>query len=216
PAHDQRRILQEIIQHLKSPKRFKKLTFLFHPEWTRLVQEAKTDQGDLREIEHFEAVLHLVEVREMREILGKRWDRQTDGLALPRAQELGAKPEEAMGAYAAQLERAVTWMDEQWGRLKTEMAEVGLKWELLFKRLPLQRYKAAEATRIVQLIRDHLIPLTDKQVENLEIKGVKDVRAQWLKAVRAVEATDASRPLLKTFEQAFKAIDFDVYEKAWN
>jgi very-short-patch-repair endonuclease len=215
PAGDQIRILQEIIQHLKSPKKFKKLTSLFHPEWSRLAQEAKTDQGELKEIEHFEAVLHLVAIRQMRDSLSKRWDRQMEGLSAPRAEEMGPKPEETMFAYAVKLERAVQWMDEHWGRLKTEMVDVGLKWELLFNRLPLQPHKEAEATRIVHLIRDQLMPLTEKQVENLEVKGLKGIRDQWLKTIRAVEPTDASRPLLKTFEQAFKGIDYDAYDKAW-
>src|SRR5206468_3777573 len=212
---DQIRILQEIIQHMKSPRRFKKLTSLLHPEWSRLTQDARTDQGEPREVEHFEAVLQFIETRLMRENLCKRWDRQMEGLAAPRSQDVGPKPEETMAAYGAQLEKAVTWMDEHWGRLKAEMAEVGLKWELLFKRLPLKPHQETEALRIVDLIRDQLIPLTGKHVANLEIKGLKDRRTQWLKVVRSVDATEVSRPLLKTLEQAFKAIDYDAYDKAW-
>src|SRR3989441_3378629 len=215
PAQDQIRILQEIIQHMKSPRRFKKLTSLLHPEWSRLTQDARTDQGEPKEIEHFEAVLQFIETRLMRENLCKRWDRQMEGLAAPRSQDMGPKPEETMGAYGAQLEKAVTWTDDHWGRLKAEMAEVGLKWELLFKRLPLKPHQETEALRIVDLIRDQLIPLTGKHVANLEIKGLKDRRTQWLKVVRSVDATEVSRPLLKTLEQAFKAIDYDAYDKAW-
>ncbi|PYO02883.1 MAG: hypothetical protein DMD91_03015 [Candidatus Rokuibacteriota bacterium] len=215
PAPDQIRILQEIIRHLKSPKRFKKLTSLLHPEWSRLTQDARTDHGELKEVEHFEAVLQFVEIRLMRENLCKRWDRQMEGLSAPRSQDMGPRPEEAMAAYGVRLDHAVTWIEAHWGRLKAEMADVGLKWELLFKRLPLRPQQEAEAFRIVDLIRDQLIPLTGKHVANLEIKGLKDRRTQWLKTIRSVDATDASRPLLKTLEQAFKAIDYDAYDKAW-
>jgi very-short-patch-repair endonuclease len=214
-AQDQIRILQEIVQHLKSPKRFKKLTSLFHPEWSKLTQESKTDQGELREIEHFEAVLHLVEIGLTRDKLCKRWDRQMEGLAAPASQDMGPKPEETMSVYGAKLEKAVKWMDEQWGPLKKEVTEVGLKWEMLFHRLPLKPQQAAEAARIVHLIRDQLIPITGKQVENLELKDMKGKRGQWLNTIRAVEPTEASRALLKTLEQAFKAIDYDAYDKAW-
>src|SRR6059036_2716424 len=82
-VQDRIRILQEIILHLKSPKQFKKLKSLFHPEWTRLTQEAKTDQGELKEIEHFEAVLHFLQIRQVRENLCKRWDRQMAGRSVP-------------------------------------------------------------------------------------------------------------------------------------
>src|SRR2546427_306383 len=215
PAPDQIRILQEIIEHLKSPKKFKKLTSLFHPEWSRLTQEAKTDQGELKEVEHFEAVLHFLQIRQVRENLCKRWDRQMAGRSVPGSEGMGPKPEETMFAYAVKLEAAVNWMDEHWGKLKTEMAEVGLKWELLFNRLPLQPHKESETARIVHLIRDQLIPLTDKQVETVEIKGLKGVRERWLKTIRSLEPTEVSRPLLKTFEQAFKDIDYDAYDKAW-
>lgn len=215
PAPDQIRILQEIIEHLKSPKKFKKLTSLFHPEWSRLTQEAKTDQGELKEVEHFEAVLHFLQIRQVRENLCKRWDRQMAGRSVPSSEGMGPKPEETMFAYAVKLEAAVNWMDEHWGKLKTEMAEVGLKWELLFNRLPLQPHKESETARIVHLIRDQLIPLTDKQVETVEIKGLKGVRERWLKTIRSLEPTEVSRPLLKTFEQAFKDIDYDAYDKAW-
>jgi very-short-patch-repair endonuclease len=215
PVQDQIRILKEIIQHRKSPKKFKHVTSLLHPEWSRLTQEAKTDQGELKETEHFEAVLHLVEVQQLRDTLRKRWDRQMEGLAAPSAQEMGPKPEETMSAYAAKLEKAVKWMDERWAALKTEMGEVGLKWEALLNRLPLQRQKEGEAARIVQLIRDQLIPNAGKQLANLELKDLKGKRDQWLKTVRAVQATEASRALLKAFEQAFRAIDYDAYDKAW-
>jgi hypothetical protein len=214
-VQDQIRILQEIIQHLKSPKKFKKLTALFHPEWSRLAQDARTDQGELKEIEHFEAVLHLVQVRLMRDKLCKRWDRQMEGLAAPASQDMGPKPEETMSVYGFKLDRAVKWMDEQWAPLKKEAAEVGLKWEMLFHRLPLLPQQAAEAARIVHLIRDQLIPICSKQVENLELKDMKGKRGQWLSTIRAVEPTPASRTLLKTLELAFKAIDYDAYDKAW-
>src|SRR5207245_10291197 len=147
------------------------------------------------------------ETRLMRENLCKRWDRQMEGLAAPRSQDMGPKPEETMAAYGAQLEKAVTWMDEHWGRLKAEMAEVGLKWELLFKRLPLKPHQETEALRIVDLIRDQLIPLTGKHVANLESKGLKDRRTQWLKAARSGAAPEAARPLLPTLEQAGQHID---------
>jgi very-short-patch-repair endonuclease len=214
-AQDQIRILKEIIGHLKSPKKFKKLTSLLHPEWARLKQEAKTDQGELTELEHFEAVLHFVEIQQLRDNLRKRWDRQMEGLTAPSSQELGPKPEETIAAYGAKLEKAVKWMNERWAPLKTEMSEVGLKWEALLNRLPLQRQKEGEATRIVQLIRDQLIPIAGKQLANLELKDLKGKRDQWLKAIRAVQPNEASRALLKAFEQAFKAIDYDAYDKAW-
>src|SRR5207244_12901389 len=72
-----------------------------------------------------------------------------------------------------------------------------------------------EAARIVHRLRAELIPLTDKQVETVEIKGLKGVRERWLKTIRSLEPTEVSRPLLKTFEQAFKDIDYDAYDKAW-
>src|SRR5438309_11794465 len=91
--------------------------------------------------------------------------------------------------------------------IKCEMSELEHKCEPLFNRLPLQQQKEAEAARIIQLIRDQLIPLAGKQLENLELKDLKGKRAQWLKTVRAVKPTEASAALLKTLEQAFKAID---------
>src|SRR5437879_9151397 len=138
-VQDQIRILQEIILHLKSPKQFKKLKSLFHPEWTRLTQEAKTDQGELKEIEHFEAVLHLVEVQQLRDNVRKRWDRQMEGMAAQASQEMGRKTEEPMSGYAATLEKAAKWTDERWGALKGEMAELALKWEPLCNGDPLRR-----------------------------------------------------------------------------
>src|SRR5256712_11525338 len=45
--------------------------------------------------------------------------------------------------------------------------------------------------------------------------GSEGKRDQWLKTVRAVKPTEASAALLKTLEQAFKAIDYDAYDKAW-
>jgi len=214
-AQDQMRILKEIIGHLKSPKKFKKLTSLLHPEWARLKQEAKTDQGELTEVEHFEAVLHFVEIQQLRDNLRKRWDRQMEGLTAPSSHEMGAKPEETMAAYGAKLEKAVKWMEERWAPLKSEMSEVGLKWEAALNRLPLQPRKEGEAARIVHLIRDQLIPIAGKQLANLELKDLKGKRDQWLKTIRSVQATDASRALLKAFEQAFRAIDYDAYDKAW-
>src|SRR3989442_13916270 len=109
---------------------------------------------------------------------------------------MGLKPEETMSAYAAKLEKAAKWIDERWGALKGEMAELGLKWEPLFNRLPLQRQKEAEPARTVQLIRDHLIPLAGKQLEKLELKGLRGNRAHWRKTVRPVKLTDASAALL--------------------
>jgi len=48
-------------------------------------------------------------------------------------------------------------MEEHWGRLKAEMADVGLKWEILFKRLPL-RPPGSRSDQDRGLIRDQLIP----------------------------------------------------------
>src|SRR5207247_2535159 len=133
---------------------------------------------ELKEVEHFEAVLHFLQIRQVRENLCKRWDRQMAGRSVPSSEGMGPKPEETMFAYAVKLEAAVNWMDEHWGKLKTEMAEVGLKWEVLFNRLPLQPHKESETARIVHLIRDQLILLKDIQVDIIVIIGVKLVHVR--------------------------------------
>jgi len=97
--------LAEIIRHLKSPKP-SKAHVAAPPEWSRLTQEARTDHGELKEVEHFEAVLHSSKSADARNLC-KRWDRQMEGLAAPRAQTW-AQARRDHGAYGGQLEKAVT------------------------------------------------------------------------------------------------------------
>ncbi len=83
------RICRDILAHVEAGKRLKKISTVLKPEWQTLVDTCRVDAGAPSAREHFEAILNEIEVRQLRDGLMRRWDRQREALAAPQSADLG-------------------------------------------------------------------------------------------------------------------------------
>ena len=70
------RVCKEICAHLEKGKALKKLTQMFKPEWKEVIASCQVDDGVPSKIEHFQAIINLLEIKALREELRRRWNRQ--------------------------------------------------------------------------------------------------------------------------------------------
>jgi DNA polymerase III delta prime subunit len=108
------RICKQIRAHLEKGKRLNKLTKVLKPQWKEVIESCQVDDGEVCEVEHFQAIINHLEINMLREELGHRWDRQMEPLGCPESKKLGRQPEKTARQYIEKMKLAITWFDEIW------------------------------------------------------------------------------------------------------
>jgi very-short-patch-repair endonuclease/Cdc6-like AAA superfamily ATPase len=214
-AQDLARICTEILNHLKAGKKLKKLSTMLKPEWQTLIDSCSVDDGPPSRREHFQAILHCLEIRGMRDALCRRWDRQMDSLQSPKSNELGRKPEKTARQYSDKIMLALNWHDEAWSKCEEAFDVCGIDWKRLANKVPLQQSSHGETLRVRDVLLNQVPQLLETRKEYLSWQHAHDQRDQWLTYVTNFAKKDAAADLIKLFKHGIKKPHYDVYVEAW-
>src|SRR2546427_10277257 len=86
---DQERIAGEIFAHLDNGGKLGSVTLLTHRAWSQFIEATKVHKIHPRLAEHFLALGRMARLKNLREELSGRWDRQMATLGTPPASEVG-------------------------------------------------------------------------------------------------------------------------------
>ncbi len=209
------RICQDILDHLAEGKKLKKLSTMLKPEWQTLIDSCTVDDGQPTHRHHFQAILNYLEVRTMRESLMRRWDRQMGALDAPRASELGRKPEKTAKQFAEKIVLALKWHTESWARCRQAFDVVGIDFNRLANKVPVQQSTHGHILRIREVLLNQLPPIIETRMQYIGWQSSHGLREQWLNYINGFSKSKASVELLKTFKIAIKKPHYDLYVQAW-
>lgn len=136
PLDVQLRVVGELQEHVAAGGGLSVLTLLPRPAWKRFLRSSRVATGAPRMPVHFEALGALLRVRELRQTLRGRWDRQMAPMGAPTSALLGDAPEESAAQLCAEIRRCLGWAGTLWAPLEGEMERLGLRWRVLLDEAP--------------------------------------------------------------------------------
>ncbi len=212
PLDDLIRTCGALLHHLESGKPLRRFKLLLRSELRGFIRSCAVDGREPRTREDFEALLDHLEVRRLREQLENRWDRQMTPLGAPAWSELGARPELRAQAYADEIRRALGWQEQVWAPCEAQMAELGLDWRRLSRKVGAVR---SELEVIRETVQGPLEPLLESRRRHLRYRELRAERQGWLERLEAFSRKDPVYPVIKLFRAAIKKGDYDGYAEAW-
>lgn len=134
---EQRDVLQQIIQHLNQGKTISLIALLLNSRWKRLIECWRVNENKPERLEHFQALLHLVELELARSLLVGYWNRQMRPHGAPDLKQIAdITPEEFAFQFVSQIRAALDWHTQVWTPLEKGLVEQGLCWLALLNEAP--------------------------------------------------------------------------------
>jgi very-short-patch-repair endonuclease len=214
PLNVQLEAAQEMIAHLKADKSIGYLQLLTKPAWKKLLEHSRVDGGAPRTLEHLDGIVSLIKVRQKRDMLRSRWERQITQRGGIKPAELGDRPEDTALQYVERIRRALSWSMTTWPAALHTMREVGVSWEHVIEQVPPTSAAQGEITRIRQALEEQLEPLIESRMAMLEHRE-HETKLRNLIGLLTQHAgpTDSGR-IAEELKQAVLARDVERYAQA--
>ncbi|MHC4415077.1 MAG: AAA domain-containing protein [Planctomycetota bacterium] len=210
------RICGQVIEHLESGKKLKRLSTMLKPEWQHFIDACRVDDGPPAKLAHFRAILNLLEVQAARENLLRRWDRQMASLNAPESPALGRKPEKTAKQFAEKIVTALNWYRERWSKCEESFAHNGLNWSRLASKAPVQQSSHGHILGIRDIVLNQLKPLIESRKDFLHWQLLCKRRDEWFRYLNEFSKKEGSYPLIKLFKHGVKKPHYDCYLQGWS
>jgi very-short-patch-repair endonuclease len=212
---DQQRIAGEILAHLGEGGKLGSFTLLTHKSWSQFVESARVNDSRPRRPEHFHALYKLAHLKNLRQELSARWDRQMASLGTPPSAEMGEEVEKTLLQYCDSIEECLSWHERTWLPLQQQLADLGFRWGKFLAEQPAVIGAEGELVRIGKAVMNALLPILDSRFKKLKLlqleEEIRDLKSRLKLASRAAKASKVIGHLLK----AVQGEDCNAYRDAY-
>jgi len=157
PAHKQKQIAQEIVQHLEAGKGLSMLQMATRSDWRQFVKSSSVASGEPSRIEHFRALALLADLEVCRLELEDAWNALIGSHINSLFRSMGSEPELACRALTDEIRRCLDWHAKTWAALYSQMQNEGLRLDEVTALVPREPSPLAEYL-VVERLATELLP----------------------------------------------------------
>ena len=213
---DHERVASEILSHLENGGKLGSLTLFTHKAWSQFIESAKVGNTNPRLPEHFHALRKLARLKNLREELSGRWDRQVAVFGPPPSSELGEELEKTLLQFCDSIEDCVGWQEHTWLPLRQQLGDLGFCWEKFLAEQPAVVGADGELVRIGRAVNDSLLPILDSRLKKLKLlrleEELRDLKGRLKLAARVAKSSKATAKLLAAVSDEDSSEYADAYE----
>ncbi|HET8923947.1 MAG TPA: AAA domain-containing protein [Candidatus Acidoferrum sp.] len=214
---DQQRLAREILAHLENGGKLGSLTLLTHKAWSQFIESAKVNNSHPRLPAHFDALQKLAHLKNLRQELSARWDRQAAPLGAPPSRQIGEEVEKTLMQYCDSIEDCLSWHERTWLPLQQQLVDLGFRWEKLLAEQPAVIGVDGELVRIGKAVTSALLPILNSRFQKLKLlqleEEIRDLKSHLKLASRAAKASKVIAHLLKSVQDEDCREYRDAYER---
>ena len=205
---------REIIAHLKTGKNLGFFSTAFKSSWKKIITESKVDDGVPAKIEHFEAILSLLETVQLRRELLQRWERQIVSIEGPKLES--NEPEIFARQVLDALKLAANWTSS-WQYIENELEAQGFNIKLAFEKVTNLGDLVGYTEKIERLVEKTIVPSIESRRLWIRLQELEVLREKTLKVLRVNSQKPAcSMEFVNRLMSAVEQLDGDGYEAAYN
>ncbi len=214
---DQVRIAGEIVAHLDNGGKLGSVTLLTHRAWSQFIESTKVNKTHPRLAEHFQALGRMARLKNLREDLSGRWDRQMAALGTPASAEMGEEIEKTLLQYCDSIEDCLSWHSHTWRPLQQQLGDLGFRWEKFLAEHPAVVGADGELVRIGKAVNNSLLAILDSRFKKLKLvqleEEIRDLKARLKLAARVAKSSKATAKLLAAVSDEDSGEYRDAYER---
>ncbi len=211
------RVASEILSHLENGGKLGSLTLFTHKAWSQFIESAKVGNASPRLPEHFHALRKLARLKNLREELSARWDRQVAILGPAPSSEMGEEVEKTLMQFCDSIEDCLGWHERTWLPLRKQLGDMGFHWEKFLAEQPAVVGADGELVRIGRAVNDSLLPILDSRLKKLKLLGIaeelRDLKGRLKLAARVAKSSKTTANLLAAVGDEDSSEYADAYER---
>ena len=184
PAHKQRQIAREIVQHLEAGKGLGVLHMATHPEWRHFVKSSVVASGEPSRIEHFRVLAQLAHLHVCRVEMEDAWNALIGSHINSVFASMGPEPELACRAMTDEIRRCLDWHAKVWSALHAQLQSEGLNLDELTALIPREPTPLADYHVVERLATEVLPPLLAAEADRRKQREV----SAWFKQLETLAA----------------------------
>ena len=158
-------ILSELIQFLNEGKKINLVQLFLKPRWKKIINLLKVNEQTPKQVEHFEALLKLTNLKKSRIQLTNRWKRQVSVIGGPDVSLLGEEPEKICKQVAEEIKKNMQWYSALWLGIEQNLNEQGLDWEKLLSEQPSILSVHGDLLRIGEVLKNQISNVLESQIK---------------------------------------------------
>ena len=211
PLDEQAALLTELIEHTQGGKKLNFLTLLAKPKWRQYLGAAKVKGHEPATQDDFRALQTQALIRQKRQELGRRWERQMVALGGPAIGGVGEEVERFCRRYVTRISDALAWRGAQWDTAQKALAQMGLRVDAL---------KSAQRERADDTAKQHL-PTANAQAaqiaNRLALLRLADAEAQLerLRGTLETFAREQAEGVVTALRDAVVTQNAAIYREAY-
>ncbi|HEY6386191.1 MAG TPA: AAA domain-containing protein [Candidatus Acidoferrum sp.] len=213
---DHELVASEILSHLENGGKLGSLTLFTHKAWSQFIESAKVGNASPRLPEHFHALRKLARLKNLREELSGRWDRQVAILGPPPSSQMGKELEKTLMQFCDSIENCLGWHEHTWLPLRLQLGDLGFCWEKFLAEQPAVVGADGELVRIGRAVNDSLLAILDSRWKKLKLLRLEeelcDLKGRLKLAARVAKSSKATAKLLASVSDEDSSEYADAYE----
>jgi very-short-patch-repair endonuclease len=214
---DHERVASEILSHLENGGKLGSLTLFTHKAWSQFIESARVGNARPRLYEHFHALGKLAHLKNLREELSGRWDRQVAVLGPPPSRQMGEEIEKTLMQFCESIEDCLGWHERTWLPLRQQLEDRGFRWEKFLAEQPAIVGSDGELVRIGKAVNDSLLPILDSRLKKLKLlcleEELRDLKGRLKLAARVAKSSKSTASLLRAVSDEDSGEYSDAYEQ---
>jgi very-short-patch-repair endonuclease/DNA polymerase III delta prime subunit len=209
-------ILNEIIAHFDAGGKLGVLPLLLHRDWKMLIACARVQGRPPTQREHFIALLLQLQLRDAREDLVRRWQRQMIALGAIDIAAHPTEPEHLCKQYIPQVLQCLAWFNSTWKPLEHELKQLGFDWETLLSETPMNLAEHGDLLRLCEAIQQQFSPILAAEINRRLYAANDDFFQALRKVLQSVNRLKTPAIVVQHLLQAVQQYNAPLYQEAYH
>ena len=209
------RIAGEILRHVKDGRALGALALLAHPSWRRLLTAARVGGKEPRLPEHWEAIRTLSRLKQRREELATRWERQMVPLGVEHLEAPGQPPERVAAQWTGHIRECLAWHAEIWTPLVAELGGQSFRWDAFLAAQPVNTTPSGDLLRLRDAVTGPLLSVFAARIRAIRWRRIEGVFTQLRSMLELYGKDESGSSVMGQLRQAADRLDPRAYEVAF-
>lgn len=203
-------LYSQINQKLQSAGKLSKITLLLNPQMKTIIQASRVGNKQPETMQDFEALIHYMVLKEKRESLKGRWERQMVPLGVQPTDKMEAPFELTCQKYGEAILKYLDWYKKKWLPVARQLEQYGVDVEGIMEQQDYTKSEHGHVHFLYHTVLKEVLEVLEYQVARCEKTQVAKEKEAYSKWMNGLECTKES-PILTQLKVTLRSKDLEQY-----
>lgn len=207
-------LYSQITQKLQSAGKLSKVTLLLNPQMKTLIQASRISGKQPETMQEFQVLIHHMVLKEKREALKERWERQMVPLGAKAIKDMGTSFEMTCQKYGEAIMKYLDWYKKKWVPIAKQLGTYGVDIEDLIAQQDFTKSPDGEVHYLYHTVIKEILEVLDYQIAKCKKTKAAKAKDSFEKWLTSIEGAKESK-ILTNLKEALKNKNLEQYSQAY-